>query len=143
MVRKHIFFSGDVQGVGFRYRSFYIAQSLGLAGWVENLWDGRVEMEVQGSEVSIREMLARIQQQRWINVADMEITEIPCEEERGFKTKIKTRGMLLCLSIFPIIQANFGQRMREMRLFSMARLRIWPFRRFRKVQSNHWLSQWS
>lgn len=49
MVRKHIFFSGDVQGVGFRYRSFYIAQSLGLAGWVENLWDGRVEMEVQGS----------------------------------------------------------------------------------------------
>ena len=51
MVRKHIFFSGDVQGVGFRYRSFYIAQSLGLAGWVENLWDGRVEMEVQGISV--------------------------------------------------------------------------------------------
>ena len=72
MVRKHIFFSGDVQGVGFRYRSFYIAQSLGLTGWVENLWDGRVEMEVQGSEASIREMLARIQQQRWINVTDME-----------------------------------------------------------------------
>ena len=73
MVRKHIFFSGDVQGVGF--------------GWVENLWDGRVEMEVQGSEASIREMLDRIQQQRWINVADMEITEIPCEEERGFKIR--------------------------------------------------------
>ena len=87
MVRKHIFFSGDVQGVGFRYRAFYIAQSLGLAGWVENLWDGRVEMEVQGSEASIREMLDRIQQQRWINVADMEITEIPCEEERGFKIR--------------------------------------------------------
>lgn len=87
MVRKHIFFSGDVQGVGFRYRSFYIAQSLGLTGWVENLWDGRVEMEVQGSEGSIREMLARIQQQRWINVADMEITEIPCEEEREFKIR--------------------------------------------------------
>ena len=87
MVRKHIFFSGDVQGVGFRYRSFYIAQSLGRAGWVENLWDGRVEMEVQGSEASIREMLARIQQQRWINVTNMEITEIPCEEERGFKIK--------------------------------------------------------
>ena len=85
MVRKHIFFSGDVQGVGFRYRSFYIAQSLGLTGWVENLWDGRGEMEGQGSEASIREMLARIRQQRWINVTDMEITEIPCEEERGFK----------------------------------------------------------
>ena len=33
MVRKHIYFSGDVQGVGFRYRSCYIAQSLGLTGW--------------------------------------------------------------------------------------------------------------
>lgn len=87
MVRKHIFFSGNVQGVGFRYRSFYIAQSLGLTGWVENLWDGRVEMEVQGSEASIREMLARVQQQRWINVTDMEITGIPCEEERGFKIR--------------------------------------------------------
>ena len=87
MVRKHIFFSDNVQGVGFRYRSFYIAQSLGLTGWVENLWDGRVEMEVQGSEASIREMLARIQQQRWINVTNMGITEIPCEEERGFKIK--------------------------------------------------------
>ena len=85
--RYFLRWEGQVQGVGFRYRSFYIAQSLGLTGWVENLWDGRVEMEVQGSEASIREMLARIQQQRWINVTDMEITEIPCEEERGFKIR--------------------------------------------------------
>ena len=86
-IRKHFYFSGRVQGVGFRYRSYYIAQSMGLTGWVKNLWDDRVEMEVQGSEASIREMLDRIQQQRWINVADMEITEIPCEEERGFKIR--------------------------------------------------------
>ena len=86
-VRKHIFFAGCVQGVGFRYRALYAARGLGLTGWVQNLWDGRVEMEVQGSEASIREMVARIQQQRWINVTNMEITEIPCEEERGFKIK--------------------------------------------------------
>ena len=86
-IRKHFYFSGRVQGVGFRYRSYYIAQSMGLTGWVKNLWDDRVEMEVQGSEASIREMLDRIQQQRWINVTDMEITEIPCEEERGFKIR--------------------------------------------------------
>ncbi len=60
IVRKHIYFSGDVQGVGFRFRSYYIAQSLGLTGWVENMWDGRVEMEVQGSESAIQELLARI-----------------------------------------------------------------------------------
>lgn len=48
-IRKHIISSGTVQGVGFRYRSYYIAQSLGLTGWVCNRWDDRVEMEVQGT----------------------------------------------------------------------------------------------
>ena len=48
MVRKHFFFSGRVQGVGFRYQSAYYARRLGLTGWVRNLSDGRVEMEGQG-----------------------------------------------------------------------------------------------
>ena len=72
MIRKHIYFS---------------AQSLGLIGWVENLWDGRVEMEVQGDENSIQQMLVQIQKQRWIEVNHMEITEIPCVEERGFRIR--------------------------------------------------------
>ncbi|MDD6519784.1 MAG: acylphosphatase [Oribacterium sp.] len=84
IVRKHIYFSGDVQGVGFRFRSYYIAQSLGLTGWVENMWDGRVEMEVQGSESAIQELLARIRQQRWIDITDLEMSEIPCVEESEF-----------------------------------------------------------
>ena len=71
-VRKHIYFSGRVQGVGFRYRSYYIAQSLGLTGWVTNLWDGR------------EELLKRIQEQNWIEVSDMEITDIPCKQENSF-----------------------------------------------------------
>lgn len=50
MIRKHIYFSGRVQGVGFRYQAAYYARSLGLTGWVRNLSDGRVEMEIQGRE---------------------------------------------------------------------------------------------
>ena len=84
IVRKHIYFSGDVQGVGFRFRSYYIAQSLGLTGLVENMWDGRVEMEVQGTERAIQELLIRIRQQRWIDITDLEMSEIPCAEESGF-----------------------------------------------------------
>ena len=78
-------------------------------------------------------------------MVDLELDETSYVKEVVIEDKIeiKMRGMLLCLSIFPIIQADFGQRKREMRLFSMERLRIWPFRRFRKAQSNHWLSQWS
>ena len=52
-VRKHIYFSGMVQGVGFRYRATYLAQTRELTGWVKNLYDGRVEMEIQGEENNI------------------------------------------------------------------------------------------
>ena len=41
-VRKHIYFSGMVQGVGFRYRSTYLAQSRHLTWLVKNLYDNRV-----------------------------------------------------------------------------------------------------
>ena len=52
-IRKHLIFSGRVQGVGFRYRAMNIAQMLGLTGWVKNRWDGKVEMEVQGKREEI------------------------------------------------------------------------------------------
>ena len=63
-VRKHIYFSGRVQGVGFRYRATYLAQSRKLTGWVKNLWDDRVEMEVQGEETSIERFLQDLQGQQ-------------------------------------------------------------------------------
>ena len=53
IVRRHLIFSGDVQGVGFRYHANYISQRLGVTGWVKNLYDGRVEMEAQGSEETL------------------------------------------------------------------------------------------
>ena len=85
-VRKHIYFIGCVQGVGFRYRSVYLARPLGLTGWVKNLWDGRVEMEVQGKSVEIERFLAQLQQQRYIEIDSMEITDIPVLDEYGFRT---------------------------------------------------------
>lgn len=32
--RRHLVFTGRVQGVGFRYRASYAARSLGVTGWV-------------------------------------------------------------------------------------------------------------
>ena len=84
-VRKHIYFSGCVQGVGFRYRSVYLARPLGLTGWVKNLWDGRVEMEVQGKGADIERFLTQLQQQRYIEINSMEITDIPLLEESAFR----------------------------------------------------------
>ena len=53
IIRKHIIFHGSVQGVGFRYYSEHKANQLRLTGWVKNLYNGDVEMEVQGSEAAM------------------------------------------------------------------------------------------
>ena len=51
--RYQIIFSGIVQGVGFRYEAWLIAQKLGLTGFAENLPNGDVRMEIQGPENKI------------------------------------------------------------------------------------------
>jgi len=50
--------SGRVQGVGFRWHTRAQAEALGLAGWVRNLPDGRVEAWIEGDEREIEAMLA-------------------------------------------------------------------------------------
>jgi len=47
-VRRHVWVSGVVQGVFFRAETYRMATSLGLAGWVRNLPDGRVEAVFEG-----------------------------------------------------------------------------------------------
>lgn len=84
MIRKHIFFSGRVQEVGFRYRSYYFAQQLKLTGWVQNLYDGRVEMEVQGEKKDILALIEQLHHQRYIEIEDIEMEEIPVKKEKGF-----------------------------------------------------------
>jgi len=84
-VRKHLFFSGIVQGVGFRYRMYYIARSLSLTGWVRNCYDERVEGEVQGSEEAIFDMIAQLRTQKFVQIDDVEIKDIPLVAERSFE----------------------------------------------------------
>ncbi len=51
------FVSGLVQGVGYRYFAHSAAQQLGIAGYVRNLSDGRVEVYAIGAEVQLRALL--------------------------------------------------------------------------------------
>lgn len=53
--RAHVYISGRVQGVSFRWNTQYKAQQLGLTGWVRNLWDGRVEAVFEGDETAVRQ----------------------------------------------------------------------------------------
>jgi acylphosphatase len=60
-VRAHVFYTGIVQGVGFRYTTQRFADDLGLTGWVKNLSDGRVEMIVVGPKAEILALLERLE----------------------------------------------------------------------------------
>ena len=56
--RVHVWIDGRVQGVGFRYTTCEVAGRLGLAGWVRNLTDGRVEAVFEGPAASVAEAVS-------------------------------------------------------------------------------------
>lgn len=88
ILRQHLKVFGRVQGVGFRYRAKYVANTLGVTGWVQNDWDGTVEMEVQGRMEQINRMLSLVNQGTYIQIEDIERTEIPLQEsESGFHVR--------------------------------------------------------
>ena len=84
LIRKHYWFSGRVQGVGFRYRACYIASSLGVTGWVRNNWDERVEMEAQGTREDLARMVEMLYRQSFIGIEGVEEKGVPVEVESGF-----------------------------------------------------------
>jgi acylphosphatase len=51
---ESIHFSGRVQGVGFRYKTQQVAMEFEVSGWVRNLADGRVQLEVEGAEDEVK-----------------------------------------------------------------------------------------
>jgi len=88
MIRKRIVFYGRVQGVGFRWRSKFLAADLGLTGWVANEYDGSVIMEVQGPEAMIDRMIIGLQGDRYIDIQDMEVRSLALDEgESSFRVK--------------------------------------------------------
>ena len=80
-VRWHVLFSGKVQQVGFRYTAHLLARKLSLSGWVDNLSDGRVEMEAQGKISDLRKLIIQLKSQPHIHIQHIEITEIPCQKQ--------------------------------------------------------------
>ena len=57
-----VYYSGSVQGVGFRWAAHSIANRLMLSGWVKNLSDGRVEVMAEGEESSLKDLLNEIRE---------------------------------------------------------------------------------
>ena len=62
MISLQVFYEGHVQGVGFRYTVRHIAKGFDVTGWVRNLPDGRVELQVTGDEGEVRAFLDQVAQ---------------------------------------------------------------------------------
>lgn len=86
-IRKHIVFYGRVQGVGFRYYAVNKANQLGLTGWVRNLPDGTVEMEVQGEEPLIDQLIIFLQNRTYIWIENLDARSIPLLDDSSFQER--------------------------------------------------------
>jgi acylphosphatase len=60
MISLQVFYEGRVQGVGFRFTVRHIAKGFDVTGWVRNLPDGRVELQVTGQEDEVRAFLDQL-----------------------------------------------------------------------------------
>lgn len=59
IARAHLLIDGRVQGVAYRYFAQNVAASLGLAGWVRNLPDRRVEAVFEGDRPAIEQAIEK------------------------------------------------------------------------------------
>jgi acylphosphatase len=76
--RVHVYISGDVQGVGFRWFTREEAMGRGLTGFVANLPDGRVEAAFEGPEDAVDTMVEWCRKgPRWARVEDVEVIDEP------------------------------------------------------------------
>ena len=58
MIRKRVLVSGEVQGVFYRDTCRRVARQQGVAGWVRNLPDGRVEAVFEGDAGSVERLVS-------------------------------------------------------------------------------------
>lgn len=82
---QSVFFSGRVQGVGFRYSTLRVANEFEVSGFVKNLSDGRVQLEAEGNETEVRNFVAEVKDRLEVFIRQTEESErwrMP--EYRGF-----------------------------------------------------------
>jgi acylphosphatase len=70
-VQAHVIFRGRVQGIGFRFTAERLAVNLGVKGWVKNLANGDVELNIEAEKKDIEGFLDKIRS-RFSNYIDDE-----------------------------------------------------------------------
>jgi acylphosphatase len=87
--RRRVYYSGRVQGVGFRFTAQDLAQRFGVAGFVRNLDDGRVELLAEGEAAEVAAFLDAVRREMDPYILDVqEARESPGDPPlRGFSVR--------------------------------------------------------
>ena len=86
--RREIYFSGRVQGVGFRYTTRAIALRYPVGGFVQNLPDGLVLVVVEGSTRALDNLVEAIEAEMDRHIAHKDVTLLPPTHEfAGFEVR--------------------------------------------------------
>ena len=81
--QRTIVFSGDVQGVGFRYTACRVAARYEIGGYVRNLRDGRVEVLAEGKEAEVDAFVAELSEAMRGYIRQQTQTKGPCSGAYG------------------------------------------------------------
>jgi acylphosphatase len=74
-----------VQGVGFRYQTLQVAKEFDVSGWVQNLADGRVQLEVEGRAQEVKDFIQAVHERMEGNIRKIEqLNDIRAPQFAGF-----------------------------------------------------------
>jgi acylphosphatase len=79
--QREVWYSGHVQGVGFRYTTVMIARRYAVSGFVRNVPDGRVHLVVEGERDELEAFLKAILEQMGSLVRDVRSVGRPATGE--------------------------------------------------------------
>jgi acylphosphatase len=74
MPQVQVFYSGQVQGVGFRFAVESLSRQFVVTGWVRNLADGRVELVAEGRRAEVEKFLQAVDEEFPRHIRDRHIS---------------------------------------------------------------------
>ncbi|RYD35582.1 MAG: acylphosphatase [Verrucomicrobiaceae bacterium] len=88
MIARQVIFEGRVQGVGFRYTVKELSRGFDVCGWVKNLPDGSVELQVTGEQDEVDSFIREIAEESNVahHIKNKTVVRIPLMENcTGFR----------------------------------------------------------
>ncbi len=87
VVCKRVLYSGQVQGVGFRYTARGLAAGYPVAGYVRNLPSGEVELLAEGEDSAVEAFLAAVAQRMAGYISNTTVQDVAPTGQRGFRIR--------------------------------------------------------